>query len=174
MNLRASMVTLCIVSACSSATLHDGVTAAALRSLCALPLAHTSSPSVVAHTTMIVQLAALQQQFLPGELSLKDVELLTSEEDRLIRGFSPVPVILPRGTQCAWRLKETREPYTDEMLVELSNVVSAGTAGNPTAGVFARISAGGRPGADFYWVPISGEGEAVRAGTPVLLAVADG
>jgi hypothetical protein len=168
------IVWLAIAAACVSSTKHDDATGAALRALCAAPGVGSSRAVVLDRTAMVVQLPALHQHFSSAKLSPKDVEMLAAEEERLIQHFASEPVTLPRGTPCSWRLKKSREPYSEETLIELSNVVPAGTAANPTPGVFIRVSAGGRPGADFYWVPILFDATKVTAETPVRLDVADG
>jgi hypothetical protein len=172
-------IALSVVMCCSCVTgAHDreDASSAALRSLCSLKeIRGASRVGVVSRTAMVAQLGGLEQLVTKRPVSVDDVARLTAAEERLVRDFVAGPIIPPRDAPCKWVLRASREPYTPDLLVELSNVIPAGIAGNATPGIFARVSAGGRPGADFYWIAIRLRADgAVVAETPVALMVSDG
>jgi hypothetical protein len=70
--------------------------------------------------------------------------------------------------------QDGREPYSEFLLIELSPLVPEEIASNPTPGIFARVSAGGRLGADYYWLPVTKTSGESTIGRPVRLMVDDG
>ncbi|HEV7921902.1 MAG TPA: hypothetical protein VGR02_14025 [Thermoanaerobaculia bacterium] len=169
------MIALVLVgSSCAASTKQDDLAAVALRSLCANTDLTAQDVTVVTRTSMIVQLFALHQYYLGTAVTAQDVERLMDQEKRLVASFEAGSVQLSGGTQCKCRSVNAREPYIETTMVELSPVMPAQIAGNPTPGIFARVSAGGRPGADFYWIPIVTDAAGPHAGNPVRLNVSDG
>jgi hypothetical protein len=70
-------------------------------------------------------------------------------------------------------VSENRDQYSEMLRVELSPVVAAGVVANQSSGIFARVSAGGRPGADFFWLPII-DLDARKVGPAIRLSIEDG
>jgi hypothetical protein len=145
---------------------------AALTALCEVPdLRSANKVEVIGETTAVLQLPALRAYFDPVSLTGRDIAALTEAEEKLLRDFRSEPFSLPRDSGCAWQMAEGHATYSDRLRIELSFVVPRNTASNPSEGVFARVSDGGRPGADFYWLPIEVSG---KIGVPVKLSVDDG
>jgi hypothetical protein len=149
-------------------------TAATLRVVCELAQVRAASRiDVVTETAPVLQLGALRQRLDARPLTSLDVQRLSAAEAQ-IAAAGRDPVILPAGTGCHWNARISREPYDEAVVIELSKVVPDGTAANSTPGIFVRISAGGRPGAEYYWVPLVVRGGKATAGPPIELDVSDG
>ena len=175
MSRRASIVSVALVIAagCASAPVSDASpTAAALRRLCTLR--DSSAFAVVSRTAPVVKLVALHMAIAGGMPAGDGVIRLSETEDRLAREHVAEAIPLPADTACSWSARAGREPFTEDTVIELSNVIAAGVAANTTPGLFARVSAGGRPGATFYWIPIETRGGRAYAGQPLELPVSDG
>ncbi len=154
-----------LAAACASAG-QDPRFAAALRTVCNMPEVHSAkNVEVVTTTAPVMHLAALRQLLDPSPLTVKDVETLTAVEAQL---SGDTPLVIPSRLGCHWRTRASREPYSDALRIEISKIVPAGAASNPEPGVFVRISAGGRPGADIYWLPL------VPDAAPIRMDVSDG
>jgi hypothetical protein len=167
---------LLIAAGCASAPVSDASpTAAALRRLCTLAEVRAASPvSVVSRTAPVLEPVALHMA-LAGDMPAGEGVIRLSETgDRLAREHVAETIPLPADTSCRWTPRAAREPYSEGLVIELSNVVAAGLAANPTPGLFARLSAGGRPGATFYWIPIESRDGRSFAGLPLELSVSDG
>ncbi|HEV7766419.1 MAG TPA: hypothetical protein VGQ76_15550 [Thermoanaerobaculia bacterium] len=156
-------------SACSS-TRPPSIYTSALNTLCEQSLLLDGAPQVIAATTGVIPLAAIWQHYNPQPLTIADVETFTRSEEELLRTFKPERFALPQDGRCVWRATRKRK-FDMSTLVELSFVVPEGVAFNPTVGIFGRVSLGGAPGADFYWLPIM---DGQRIGKPVKLQIDDG
>jgi YD repeat-containing protein len=160
------------LTGCASIT-SETVFSRALRSLCELPELRAPAVMEVIDTTApnVVQLAALRMAMNNQTLSSDEVASLTSAEETLTRNFVSERVSAPK-TACTWKVTKDPQKYSEMLRVELSSIFPAGMASNATLGIFARVSLGGRPGADYYWLPLAdGEGS---VGRPVRLDVDDG
>ncbi|HKO54598.1 MAG TPA: hypothetical protein VJ276_01900 [Thermoanaerobaculia bacterium] len=94
-------------------------------------------------------------------------------QERETAQHQPMAITPPSLPDCSW--KKTADASTAAgTVVEISSPVR-----NPYAhaaeeqGVFVRISDSGRPGARWYWMPLSANGQAVVA-PPLALPVHDG
>jgi hypothetical protein len=170
---RASIAAVLMSVACSSAQ-QEPSTAAALRAVCRLESVRSAKRiEVVTETAPILQLAALRQALDAHALAPDEIRRLFLAEQRIGAGSSE-PVILPFPSECAWQRRPSREPYDDALVIELSKTVPANTAANPTPGIIVRLSAGGRPGGEYYWVPLLSHGTTTEPLPPIRLDVSDG
>lgn len=170
MKILTGLCVFLLASRCSSG--RDATPySVALEALCGLPEIRSSQVvEVIGQPVAVAQLPALWAHFNAGALTERDVVALTEAEQKFQRGVHSERFRLPEGA-CIWLVAEDRESYSDLVRIELSPILPKGVVSNPSPGIFARVSAGGRPGADFYWLPVIARG---RLGTPVKLSVDDG
>lgn len=73
-------------------------------------------------------------------------------EDEARGRFVAVRVSLP-ACRCNYKLVPSQPRYRDVIQLEMSSIVT--DPFRPSTGVFVRSSAGGRPGATWFWVTVS-------------------
>ena len=158
-----------------STTASETVYTAALRRLCEMQDFRSAVAVELIDLTRptALQLPALRLMANPSPLTGEDLAALTAAEEKLLHSFNGELVTAPAGTTCVWRVSENRDRYSEMLRVELSPVVPADVAANQSSGIFARVSAGGRPGAEFFWLPII-DLDARKVGPPVRLSIDDG
>lgn len=165
---------LCFLFGCVSNPTSP--TVAVLRRICQVDeLRDAKTVLVVSKTQPVWMVPALWIYYKDAPTTAEDVEELDRIEADLQRRFEPVAIDIPTDARCAFVAVTPRgETYMEATLIEVSPMIKRGLTGNPTDGMVVRISAGGRPGASFYWVPLVECARGCRVDNVVKLDVHDG